>query len=151
MAESTKTSDPIAITVAALLPMLLLAITVAAEKLVDQPLTRIGKVLAMTNFLGLSALCPLGPMTLISLIGAIALHQNSIRMGDWFAKVASTCAVLTCALLGVSVMSDAFGSTSRIDWHPMYSPPAALLTLTPHLVIAAANIYVLVRLSKRLR
>lgn len=145
-----RTGNPIRVAVVALLPMAFVAGTVVAEKVVDQPTTRGGKILAMSNFLGLSALCALGPLAVVALIGAIALQNNDIRRGNWFAKVAGTAAVIVCVLVVVAVLSDAFGAGSRpYEWHPMYSPPAALLAVTPHLVIAIANIYVLVRLSKR--
>ncbi|WP_157762075.1 hypothetical protein [Nocardia yamanashiensis] len=147
-----RTGNPIRVAVVALLPMAFVAGTVIAEKVVDQPTTRVGKILAMSNFLGLSTLCVLGPLAVVALVGAIALQNNDIRRGSWFARVAGGAAVIVCVLVVVAVLSDAFGSGSRpYEWHPMYSPPAALLAVTPQLVIAIANIYVLVRLSKRER
>ncbi|MEU0545678.1 hypothetical protein ABZ319_37970 [Nocardia sp. NPDC005978] len=145
-----RVGDPAVVSSVALLPWLFLFVTLVADRLVDDPTAKAGKTLTMATFVGASALCILGPLTLVALIGAIALQQHNFRVGLWFTRVAATTATLFCTVLTVAFMSDAFGSSQlRDDWHPSYSPPATLLIVAPHFVVGLANAYVLVRLSKR--
>lgn len=136
----------------ALLPILFLIASVAAEQIVDEPATRIGKVLALCNFIGIAAQVPLGPLCVVSLCGAIAMGRGKVREGRWFVNVAGSATTLLCFLFAVGVLADAIEPNPfRNEWHPLDSPLGAMIAVSPYLTIGVANVYLLVRLSKRPR
>ncbi|MEV6278111.1 hypothetical protein [Nocardia sp. NPDC051832] len=144
--------DSIRVTVVALLPMVFLTATLLAEQLVNDYSARLGKILELSNILGIATQVVLAPFLVVSLIGAFALRRRNFRQGNWFAKVGSTATALACFLIVACVLAVATGpNPSPYEWKPLYSLPAALLALAPHLAIVSANVYIVVRLSKRRR
>ncbi|MEV6277067.1 hypothetical protein [Nocardia sp. NPDC051832] len=149
-ATEGRPGDSIWVAVVALLPLLFLTASVIAERVVAGPYTRVGKVLALSNFVGVTSQLALAMFTVASLIGAVALWRRNVRTGRWFAKVGSTAAVLAYFLAVVGVLSTAAGpDPAQYEWKPLYSMPAALLAVAPQLLTGIANVYILVRLSRR--
>ncbi|MFI6865394.1 hypothetical protein [Nocardia sp. NPDC050406] len=144
-----RRSDAASIAGVALLPMLLLLLTVGAAEALDEPATRIGKILELCLFIGVAAQVPLAMFTVASLIGAIALARSNFRVGHWFARVGAGASAVICGLFVAIILTDALDPGTRTEWHPLNSVPAALLALSPTLVAGFANVYILVRLSKR--
>ncbi|MEU8899632.1 hypothetical protein AB0C65_27490 [Nocardia sp. NPDC048505] len=144
--------DPIRVVLVALLPLALLLATSLAEPIADGSATKAGKTLILSSFVGVATQLALAPLTIASLIGAVALARNNFRTGAWFARVGSTAATLVCVLVVLGSVASALGpNSSRYEWKPLYSLPATLLAVTPQILTGIANVYILVRLSRRSR
>lgn len=135
----------------ALLPILLLLVSVAAAGLEGNRWPMLGDVLITWVFVGAFGLVVFVPAMVMSLFGAAALKQQ-FRFGRRLASIGSAAVMLIVATLTYGIVGEALTPPERRDpysWGPALSPFAASLVLVPYLVIAVANGYVITRLWKR--
>ncbi|MDZ7917438.1 MAG: hypothetical protein U5O16_37380 [Rhodococcus sp. (in: high G+C Gram-positive bacteria)] len=137
-------------TSAALLPILLLVISVPAALIEDTRGTLIGDVLNSWNLVGVFGLVVVVPVMTVSLFGAGALAEQ-FRFGRWLASIGSVGMVLVAAAAVYGAVAEVITPAAWRDpysWSVPLSPFATALFIIPYLVIAAINIYVIARLWK---
>ncbi|MFE5701642.1 hypothetical protein [Rhodococcus koreensis] len=139
------------VTWVALLPILLLVVSVPAALIEDNRGTMIGDVLVTWNLFGIFGLVVTVPVTMVALFGAAALKQQ-FRFGRWLASLGSAAAVIVFAALAYGIVAETVSPDEWRDpnsWAPVLSPSAAVLVLVPYFAITVANTYVIGRLWKR--
>lgn len=130
----------------ALLPMLLLAVSVPAASLDISRSPVIGDVLITWVVVGVV----FAPAVVVSLLGVAALKRK-FRVGRGLVSLGCAAAVLFVAALAYGIVGDA-GAPDQRDpnsWGPVFAPLVASIVLVPYLAIAVLDAYVIVRLWKR--
>ncbi|WP_182263124.1 hypothetical protein [Rhodococcus sp. UFZ-B548] len=139
------------VTGVALLPVLLLVVSVPAALIEDNRGTLIGDVLGTWNLVGIFGLVVFVPVVTVSLFGAGALAQQ-FRFGRLLASIGSVAMALVVAATVIGAVADVVGPPQRRDpnsWSVPLSPFATALFVIPYLVIAVLNVYVVIRLWRR--
>lgn len=139
------------VTWVALLPILLLVVSLAAGLIEDNRETMIGDVIGTWNFFGFFGLVVVVPVMMVSLFGAGALKEQ-FRVGRWLASVGSAAAVLVFAAVVYGGIEEAVSPDEWRDpysWAPVLTSFAASLVVVPYFAITVANVYVIGRLWTR--
>ncbi len=138
------------VTWVALLPILLLVVSVPAAAIADSSGT-IGDVIATWHLDGMIGLVVVVPAMMVSLLGAGALKEQ-FRFGRRLASLGSAVAVLVFAAFVYDGIAEAVSPDEWRDpysWAPVLSPFAAFLVVVPYFAFTVANVYVIGRLWKR--
>ncbi|OUS95094.1 hypothetical protein [Rhodococcus sp. NCIMB 12038] len=96
----------------ALLPILLLVVSVPAALIEDNRGTMIGDVLVTWNLFGIFGLVVTVPVTMVALFGAAALKQQ-FRFGRWLVSLGSVAAVIVFAALAYGIVAE---TVSPDEW-----------------------------------
>lgn len=146
-----RTRDTGWVTWVALLPILLLVVSVPGGLIEDNRGTMIGDVLVTWNLFGIFGLVVFVPVMTVSLFGAAALNRQ-FRFGRRLASLGSAATALVFAALASSMIAETVSPPQWRDpnsWAPVLTPFAASLVVVPYFAITAANVYVIGRLWTR--
>ncbi|QBJ97241.1 hypothetical protein ERC79_15795 [Rhodococcus sp. ABRD24] len=139
------------VTWVALLPILLLILSVLAAAVEGNRWPLIDDVVLTWLFAGFVGLVVFVPAILVSLFGATALKRR-FRFGRRLASIGSAAVVLVVAVLAYNIVADTVALAGQHDPSSSelsFSPLAACVVLIPYVAIAALNGYVIVRLWRR--
>ena len=136
----------------ALIPVLLVGLSIPAGVVLADTGTVVGDAVA-TWMLGVFTLVVFVPIAAVSLVGAYEIDRPRSRLGRPLASIGAVAAVLAHAMVVFSVVMEVVEPERRdpYSWAPALTPSVAGVVVIPHIVAAAANVYVLVRLWRRHR
>lgn len=135
----------------ALLPLILLGGSLLGGLIEDNRGTMIGDVLVTWNLVGVFGALVFLPVVVVSLVGAGVLAWQ-FRFGRWLASIGSAAMVLLASALVYGMVADVVDPPEWRDpysWAPPLTPLTVTIFVAPFLAIAAANVYVVLRLWKR--
>lgn len=147
------TSDTVRVAWVALLPLILLVVSLLGAYVEDNRGSWVGDVLAMWNLIGIFGLLVFIPLVTVSLVGAGALRWK-FQLGRWLSSLGSSAMILVATAVVLGAIVDLFAPPEHRDpnsWVGPLSAPGTGLFVVPYLVMVAANGYLLVRLWKHPR
>ncbi|MFG1781389.1 hypothetical protein ACGFIU_03050 [Rhodococcus oryzae] len=148
---SWQRRDSVHVTWVALLPLMLLVVSLLGAFVEDNRGSWVGDVLVMWNLIGIFGLVVSLPLVVVSLIGAAVL-PSKFHLGRWLSSLGSSAMMLVAGALVVGAIADLTTPPEYRDPNSWAGPLSLLgtaLFVVPYLVIIAANTFVLVCLWKR--
>lgn len=154
MSETGRRSrDAVWVRWVALLPLLVLGVSIPGGLFLANSGTVVGDVIAMWMLLGVFGLVIFVPVATLSLLGSAALDNRNFWVGRWLASISAVAATLLYAFLAFVVIEEAAVPEMRDpnSWAPQLTPVSALLVVVPYVAGAAGSIYVVGRLWRKAR
>ncbi|MFI6430739.1 hypothetical protein [Rhodococcus oryzae] len=143
--------DSVQVIWVALLPLMLLVVSLLGAFVEGNRGTWVGDVLAMWNLVGIFGLVVFIPLVVVSLFGAGVL-PSKFHLGRWLSSLGSSAMMLIAGALVVGAIADLTTPPERRDPNSWAGPLSLLgtaLFVVPYLVMVAANMIVIVFLWKR--
>ncbi|MDH6292013.1 hypothetical protein [Rhodococcus opacus] len=135
----------------ALLPLMLLAVSLLGAFVEDNRGSWVGDVLTMWNLVGIFGSMVFVPLVAVSLIGAGLLRWR-FRIGRWLSTLGSSVMLLVATALSLGAIASLIAPPEHRDPNSWAGPLSILgtaLFVVPYVVMTTANAYVLIRLWKR--
>jgi hypothetical protein len=143
--------DTVRVVWVALLPLMLLAVSLLGAFVEDNRGSWVGDVLTMWNLIGIFGSMMFAPLVTVSLIGAGVLRWK-FRVGRWLSTLGSSTMIIVATALTLGAIADLVVRPEQRDpnsWAGPLSLLGTVLFVVPYLGMVAANAYVLVHLWKR--
>lgn len=134
----------------AVLPILFAAAVVAFAFVDDNRSTLLDDVLILWYFVAFFGAVVYVPVAVVSLLGAAALKRQ-FRFGRFLSSAGCFAVLLMCSLMVWTAVSEAVTDDELHDpysWTAPLSPGEAFAFALPYVLIAAAEVYLIVRLWK---
>lgn len=146
-----QTGDTVLVVWVALLPLMLLAVSLLGAFVEDNRGSWVGDVLTMWNLVGIFGSVVFVPLVAVSLIGAGVLRWR-FRIGRWLSTLGSSLMMLLVAAIVLGAIADMVAPPEHRDPNSWAGPLSLLgtaLFVVPYVLMTTANAYVLMRLWKR--
>lgn len=135
----------------AMLPLLVLLVSIPGGLIEDNRGTVIGDVFAMWNLFGIFGLVVSGPVMIVSLLGATLLTRR-FWLGRWYATIGGGAAILFHGVLVFGTVAEVVSPPQWRDpysWGPVLTPLSASIVVLPYVAGIVAGGYVIIRLWSR--
>lgn len=153
-ALAARSRDAVWVTVVALVPVLVLVVSILGDLFGAGLGSAAADVFAMWQFVGVFGLLLFGPVIAVSLLGTAALGADRFRVGRWLASIGALGAVLVHAAVVFVVLADVVSPPEWRDpnsWGPVLTPVTGFVVVIPYVVGGLGSAHVVGRLWRRRR